>query len=420
MSIFRKWPKRRSLLDAPLHYHSIITWEQGHVRASVIKMNKGAAELIGVASSPIHGITCTSHPDIERWTKGCNQALLQAEDMTPTTHGHKIVPDYVIMGVPSGLARDVALTVSKHRRHANKEISKDELAQLAKRGYRQVQDRMGTRTKGAGEDIIYGSLANIVLDGHSVLDPLGLHGEQIELHLNFTLIPVEWIRALELIAENLRLYLVAIVPHHVACASATPDPRALLIVLYEDYTVAALIRYGKPEWAGTINIGEREMTMATTQVLNLRGHRADMLMRAYREGRLREDIEEKLAIAFWAALRRWMTTLANEIKTAPSQEEPPSRIYFCDTTRRLPEARLSLCTPFWEHCLSFQGCPEVIELSISHVHSVLDCTTLAGDAPYLLLRTLAHHTAQLYAPRNYLDRLLLNTVRWKKVPTLPF
>ena len=88
----------------------------------------------------------------------------------------------------------------------------------------------------------------------------------------------------------------------------------------------------------------------------------------------------------------------------------PHHVYFLDMTRRMPEARLSLETPYWEQSLACDRVPEIIQLDVSSVRNVVDCTTQATGPAYLLLRALAHYVAQLHAPGRNLERALASVM----------
>ena len=412
MSILRLLRKTDSMPRTPRH-HSIVTWEKGRVSASVVKLGKGAAELIGVAAAPVDGISHTSHPDLDRWAVGCDKALNEAEALTELSSGRKLVPDYVTMSIPAGVTETLSVLVSTRRSRADRTVSLDELVVLLRRAYRQAQDVLGAQGKSTSEDIVQGSVAEITLDEHAVLDPLGLRGEQLDVRVSFCLAPVEWIRALEIVAERLELSLSAIVPHHVVYASPLPDAAALLVLLDEQYSVISLVRHGRLEWSAMIEAGQRQIIDGAAGHMNLRGRQADAFMRLYRSGQLRMDIELQLARIFWAELRKWMVALAAQVKSGIGNSSVPHHVYFVDATRQVPEAGPSLGTPFWEQSLPFDSCPEVTQYSLNTVRNVLDCTAQASGAHYLLLRALAHHVAQLYAPGVNLDRTLAESIRWR-------
>ncbi len=398
-----------------MRHHTLMTWEHGHVRAAVLQLNEGTAEIMGVAAAPVHGIGGTNLPDVERWYIGGERALTQAEEMTAHSSSRKVVPDDVTMCIPSEVTRDLPVTVSQRRRNAKRPISLEEMAALLRRGYRTAQDRAQDQGYSASEDIVCGCLTRLTVDGQSVLDPIGLYGEAVEAQLCFFLAPVVWIRALEAVAARLELALTSIVPHHMAYAAPLGEPEALMVLLDEDHSLMALVRNGRIEWTARAPVGAGKMLQGATEDFNLSSpQHIALLMRAYRAGQLREDFEETLARAFWRELRHWMTALAEQAQRAASVQHFPPRLFFFDVPRAVPEARLSLETPFWERCLPFGRCPEVLEMETSNVRNVLDWTSRAGGPAFLLLRSAAHHIARVYAPSHALERLLIEMIHWRR------
>jgi hypothetical protein len=148
------------------------------------------------------------------------------------------------------------------------------------------------------------------------------------------------------------------------------------------------------------------MLHAVTSPVHMDGRQAEALLRAYRGGQLREEIETALARTFWQELRRWMTALADAARTGMRERSLPQRVYFRDLTRSVPEAVRALETPFWENALPFGRCPDVVEMDVATVHDVLDATRQCGDTSYLLLRALAHQVATMFATPSVLDRSL--------------
>ena len=414
-----KMPIVRQPLRHALH-HSIITWERGHVRAAVIELGEGAAELLGVSVVPVHGIGGTHHPDVDRWFAGCDEALTVAEDMTALT-GRKWVPNQVTMCVSSEITRSLPVTVTRVRKAADQPISFEELGILLQRCYRRAQDLIDGGGR-ASEDIVWGTVTELRLDGQRVPYPLGLRGETLEARVHFCVAPLEWLRALEVVAERLEVGLTGIIPENVVYASALGDLPALLILLDEHHTSISLVHGGQMQWSTLVPVGEKEITGGTAEALELQGRQADLLMRAYRSRQLSHGVEQALARAYWAELRRWMYTMADGVTAIHGSErhngdaaEPlPATVYFADISRRAPEAFPSLGTPFWERCLPFERCPEPVALSVSTVRDVLDCTTQASGPAFLLLRALARYVAQLNAPGDNLDRTLAEMIRWRR------
>jgi len=412
MSKWAFWRKKTRYFPSSSGLHSIVTWEQGHVRAAVLRLAEGTAEILGAAAAPVHGVGGASHPDVDRWATGCDRALTQAEETTAMWGRRRVVADDATMSVPTEISRTLSVETVLKRRNRNRGITQEELCQALERGYRQAQDEIGKHN--GDQEIVCGSLAEIALDGQPILDPIGLQGDELTLRLCFFLLPIEWLRALEVVADRLKLRLSAIVPHQVAYAAPIEDPAALMMVVESQHSVVGLVRRGALDWAGIVPMGEHKLIGAVTEALHVPDFQAGALMRAYRAGQLREDVELRLARAYWAVLRRWMVTVADEVRRQNGRAELPHRIYFYDQTRRVPEIMPALETPFWEKSLPFARCPEVLMLSTDKVQHVIDSTAQTNGPVYLLLRSLAHYVARLHAPANEMERALMRTVRWRR------
>jgi len=414
MGILQRWRGTSGLPRAPVHHHTIISWGKDRVQTSVVALAEGTAELVGVAATPLQGIRPSGHPDLDRWAALCEATLTRAEEMTKSSCGHKVVPDYVTMSVPPEITRSLSIVASSTRRNPSRGVTLDESRSLLRRGYRQAQDTIRVGEASASEDFIFGSVAEIGLDGQVVADPSGLRGEQLRLRMTFALAPLEWIRALEIVAERLELELTAVIPEHVGYASALSEPKALLILLGDHHTCVCMVRNGRLQWSALADTGERQIVGAVAASLDLHGSQADALMRAYRVRQLQSSVELRVARAFWEELRRWMTALAEAIRSAAGDEPMPHVIYFLDSTRRIREALQSLETPFWERGLPFERCPEIVPLDIDTVRNVLDSTAQAGDPEYLPLRGLARYVAELFAPGNDLERAVVANVHSRR------
>ncbi len=408
-----RWPRPRSTERVAMSHHTVVTWEKGLVRTAVIKLVEGSAELLGVASAPVNGIGPASRPDPDRWFAGCERALTQAEDMTQRWAGRKVVPDHVTMAIPSAVTRGLSVVDEIQRPNPRKPIAGEELAALLRRGYRKAQDRLDVRARGGREDIVCGALAFLSLDGRPVTNPEGLVGDRLRLSQFLCLAPVEWIRSLEIIAERLGLEIATIVPHHMAYAAAIADTVALLVVVDDRMTTLDLVRQGRVEWAVAVPVGGDELIQETVAQLSIPERQIEALLRAYRAGELREDIESLMSKSYWAALRRWMSALSAQVHRNGYERYMPYQIYSYDVTGKVPEIVPALETPYWEQRLPFGRCPKVDSLDANGGRNVLDCTSQATGPAHLLLRSLAYYVARLYAPGNDLDRALVDTIHWR-------
>ena len=391
-------------------YHSLITLERHLVRAAVVELSDGAAQLLGVATAPVHDLGPTGQPDVDRWAAGCERALSEAEEMSRRAAGRKVVPDEVTISLPSPLAQSVAVSADR-RRNARERISDSELTSVVRRALRQAQDLLDGDGPKVDRDIVWGGVAEALVDGKVVLDPVGLHGSVLEVRACFSTAPHGWVRALEVVAERLELGLRGIVPEEIALSSVVPDGRALLVTLGEAHSLVSEVVRGRPHWTVAVPYGERQILAVVAEGVEFKERQVDALMRVYRSGHLRADVEERVALAFWRGLRRWMSAMAEAVQRSYPADGYPHRAWFYDLTRRMPEAEKALGTPSWERALPFGRCPEIKAVAPGVIASVLDCTTQATGDGYCLTRALARHAARVYRDEANLDRMLMEAIR---------
>ncbi len=391
-------------------YHSLLTLERHHVRGAVVELSGGSAQLLGVATAPVHDLGPSGQPDVDRLAAGCERALSEAEEMTRQAVGRKVVADEVSISLPAPLGSSLAVLADRPC-NPRERVTEQELTSVVKRTLRQAQDQLDGDEPKIDRDIVWGGVAETLVDGKIVLDPVGLHGRVLEAQACFATAPHVWVRALEILAERLDLELRCIVPDQMALASAVPDTRALLVTLGEEHSLVSEVVWGRPRWVASVPFGERQVLGVVAKGVDFAERQVNALMRVYRARHLRPDVEERVALAFWSGLRRWMGTLAETVQQTHPAESYPHRVWFVDMTRRMPEAKNALAHPYWERALPFGRCPEVKTIVPGVIANVLDCTAQADDPGYRLTRALARHAARVYRDETNLDRMLMEAIR---------
>ncbi|MHB9033512.1 MAG: hypothetical protein ACYC6L_10735, partial [Anaerolineae bacterium] len=194
------------------------------------------------------------------------------------------------------------------------------------------------------------------------------------------------------------------------------EGKSWLVIMDRLHTLLALVNQGSLMWSSKINLGERQITSEVGKIMAMQGREVDVLLRTYREGRLSEDADYRLARAFWFQLQRWMATLAHEAAQAlTSSRQLPETFYWFDQTNSIPEAFESLRTPEWAGQLPFEHPPRIMELDTVNLPNVLDCTAQANNPSFLALRMTALAVARASTAANVWGRHLLQTIRGKRI-----
>jgi hypothetical protein len=410
LNLFTRRPRHSS--DELPRLHSVLAWERDHVRAAVVKLSEGVADLLGVGVSPVHGLGRAQYPDPERWFLGADLALTQAEDLTE--HGNyrrKVVADSVTMSVPDGITRCLTVTPHLERNHPLRPLKDDDVQSLLRRGYREAVDLLDRDRALPRHVITCGAVGQMQLDGRAVLDPVGLQGTMLDAGLCFFTAPIEWVRTLETLAAKLEVALSSIVPQRLALAS--PIAEGFLAVLDEDETFFDLVNQGSIIWSVRSEMGAAAIVDATLAGLPLERHEHLALMHEYRRGALEQRHLDLIATRYWSALQAWMGTLRDGIPEAARRRPPPETHYGLDLTKKTPEALQAFETPFWESALSFARCPRSVPLESLKGGRVIDWTRRTSSLAPLALASLAYYAARQFGPGSEFDRALLDIIDWR-------
>ena len=410
LNLFTRRPQHP--IDELPRLHSVLAWERDHVRAAVVKLSDGVADLLGVGVSPVHGLGRAQYPDPERWFLGVDLALTQAEDLTE--HGNyrrKAVADSATMSVPDNITRCVMVRPRLERSHPLRPLKTEDVQSLLRRGYREAVDLLDRDPALAHQVITCGAVGQMQLDGRAVLDPVGLQGTMLDVGLCFFTAPVEWVRTLETLADKLEVTLTSIVPQRLAFAS--PITEGLLAVVDEDETFLDLVHQGSILWSARCDWGATSIIDATLAGLPLERHEHLALMHEYRRGALEQRHLDLIAARYWSALQAWMSALREGIPDAERRHPLPEIHYGLDLSKKAPEALQAFETPFWEAALSFARCPCMVPLESLKGGRVIDWTRRTSSLAPLALASLAYYAARQFGPGSELDRALLDIIDWR-------
>jgi len=203
--------------------------------------------------------------DIQGIIDSCDKAMSQAEDMCDT------IPGQAVIGIAGEQVKGFSTSVTVPRADPNLKINEVELLQtlqlVQKRALREARHAMSLElgVPDVNVKLINSAITSVRIDGYTVVDPLGFQGRTMVVTVFNTFAPLTHVGALQTIATELDLELLATVaePYAMARCAATDevyDFGGIFIDIGGGTTDIALIRNGGIEGTRMFPIGGRVFT----------------------------------------------------------------------------------------------------------------------------------------------------------------
>ncbi len=271
-------------------------------------------------------------------TSPVNIALTQAEDRTEAVIGKKIVPDDVIFAVNGQATVGKLFTVRQTRSNPAAPISTKELSRLRQQTEQVVRQGLAELSIDGGQwQALAVNDAGLRLDGHLVLDGVGLTGREVKLSLFGVAVQATAKRALETLAQRLDLKIVNILSAAQALTAAVPHSEAIILDIGVAGTNACLIRNDALVATGWIPFGGGFFTQAIAEKVELSFNEAKQLKHAFTAGQLTLDEINYLDELLDRARYRWYKSVINLLKKLSENKPFPWKIYLTGGGSLLPE-----------------------------------------------------------------------------------
>jgi len=370
--------KNREANDKP-SFHSVIDLGTEYVKALVVEVKEGRAIIIGQGMALHKGSYASGGAisDLEAVTAICDQALRQAEDMTEEVYGRKVVPDQVVMGVPSPLIRGAAYTVKQQRSSPKRPVSQRELTQLLQRVQRLALQQLSQEFASKELALVDSSIAEIAIAGHRVTDPVGFRGEDLAVTVFNALALRESLDGLRDIAEGLELELPLLVPESQVVASFLKGSEVIGLDVGGRETEIFWSRNGGLLASRTVPLGGRAVSQRLAEVLHLSLQEAEALKLSYSRDQISETIPAAVGEVLGGAVGTWLAEVERHLMVLAGEGSLPHCIYLWGGGSELPELVEAVKTFPWMRELLFARCPEVEVLNPERVPGLLDRTGLS-------------------------------------------
>ncbi len=337
--------------------------------------------------------------DIQGIIESCDRAMSRAEDMCDS------IPGQAVIGIAGEQVKGFSTSVTVPRSDPGLKINEVELLQtlqiVEKRALREARHLMSRELGVPDVDVklINSAITSVRIDGFVVSNPLDFQGKQMVITIFNTFAPLTHVGALQTIASELDLELVATVaePYAMARCAATDeiyDFGGIFVDIGGGTTDVALVRNGGIEGTRMFPIGGRVFTKKLAARLGISFADAEAVKLRHSKGELPAAHDERVHEVLSRDAEVLVEAVAITLQEMARGDRLPTGIYLAGGGSALPEVRQQLEAFPWEPKLPFARTPAIHVLRPADVRGIYDSTGLLLDQQDITPMGLAFHAVQ--------------------------
>ena len=337
--------------------------------------------------------------DIQGIIDSCDKAMSQAEDMCD------IIPGQAVIGIAGEQVKGFSTSVTVPRADPNLKINEVELIQtlqlVQKRALREARHAMSLELGVADVSVklINSAITSVRIDGFVVNNPIDFQGKQMVITVFNTFAPLTHVGALQTIATELDLELLATVaePYAMARCAATDevyDFGGIFIDIGGGTTDIALIRNGGIEGTRMFPIGGRVFTKKLATRFGISFTEAEAVKLRHSKGELPPEQVDKIHTVLARDAEVLVEGVAITLQEMAKGERLPTAIYLAGGGSALPEVKEQLRSFPWADKLPFGRTPGINVLRPVDIRGIYDSTGMLLDQQDITPMGLAFHAIQ--------------------------
>ncbi|MCL7452737.1 MAG: hypothetical protein M8467_06780 [Anaerolineae bacterium] len=390
MSVWQRRLRGQPRAEARPTYLSVVEPGTTTLRLLVIEASGGEATIWGWTELPCP----PGQADEPGWlTNACGKALSRAEEMAQDLAKQWILPDRILVGLPTSRLLGCAWPISQRRSRPDRPVEERELEALLGRGLRLATNRLESSVEDRAAWLLVDSTAvTLTIDAQGVTDPVGFRGEEIGASVFAAMARKSDVHVWRRAAQELEFTELLLAAGPVALASAVAEPQAILVDVGGASTDLIWCRQGRPTALSSLPIGGSALTHMLVRKWNLAPDRAERLKKIYAAGQLDAEASEQVQEVMLPALHVWLQETERALAQLNRDEPLPQRLYLLGGGSALAEVSESVQALAWSRRLSFSRYPQVRSIRTTDVPGVQNRTEHGrgpGDVPALVLAAWA-------------------------------
>lgn len=361
------------------------------VKAMIARVEGDTLELVGVGRvrQDVSDMHSGAIADISGVVRNCEEALAEAEDQAG------LQAKRAVIGIAGELVKGTTNTIRYRRPQPDRPLDEAEMEfiidKVQERAQVKAQRQIAIETGNEDVEIklVNSALVGIHIDGYKVSNPLGFQGKDVSVQIYTAFAPMVHIGALERVADELALELVAVaaepfaVSRSVLGTDASSNFTAILADVGGGTTDIAVVNDGGVEGTKMFGIGGRSFTRTIANELDLTYDQAEKLKLNIDNENIKPAIKKHLESAIDKTLDVWLAGVELALSEFDSVDHLPNRILLCGGGSSLTELVDALSEQEWYKELPFTRKPTVHHIQPSEVLGIKDKTGTIKDHTFI-------------------------------------
>ncbi len=361
------------------------------VKALITRVDGETAEIIGVgrAHQGLGDMQAGAVADIAGVVANCDKALAQAEQQAGVS------ARTVVIGIAGELVKGTTNTVRVVRKNPEKELDLEEVERIIhtvqtkseEKARKQLTWELGG--KEVEIRLVNSALVSIEIDGYKVTNPIGFQGKDVVVQLYTAFAPLIHIGALERVATELDMELLAVAAEPFAVSRSVIGDNsgttmsAILMDVGGGTTDIAVVNDGGVQGTKMFGIGGRAYTRGIEREMDVDFEKAESLKLGLADDRLAADKRADVEKAVQKTLDVWIKGVDLGLSEFDLVDHLPNKVLLCGGGSSLDLLVHELSSTDWYRNLPFTKKPQVQHIQPDQVVGIIDKTGAVTDHTFI-------------------------------------